>query len=299
MNDIRVGSVLGGRYAVDAVLGKGGMGTVYGAHDKQLERPVAIKVLHDADAMDDVAVKRFRREALALGALGHPHLCTVYDVGALADGVPFLVMERLDGMSLGARLKQLPPLSSALLAHLIAQAGDALSTAHEAGVLHRDIKPDNIYLSRAPGSTWTAKLLDFGVAKFSRNGLLGDADASLTKTGMVMGTPYYMSPEQARGQRDIDARVDIYALGVVAYECFAGKRPFAGTPLNLVLVKILSEKPESLARLRPDLDATVISVIEKAMSKNRDYRYASAREFGRELLRAERTARHSESKIKL
>ncbi len=291
MSDVHVGSVINGRYEVDAVLGKGGMGTVYGAHDLQLERKVALKVLHDADALDDVAVKRFKREAMALGKLGHPHLCTVYDVGALESGVPYIVMEHLDGMTLGQRLKQVPALGTSLLVHLLSQACDALSTAHDAGVLHRDIKPDNIFLVRESGSTWSAKLLDFGVAKFSKDGMLGDAEASLTKTGMVMGTPYYMSPEQARGQRDLDARLDVYAMGVVAYEALGGARPFAGTPINLILVKILSERPVSLATLRPTLPAEVVAVVEKAMSKNRDYRYAAAREFGHDLLRAVRRAK--------
>ena len=291
MSDVHVGSVINGRYEVDAVLGKGGMGTVYGAHDLQLERKVALKVLHDADALDDVAVKRFKREAMALGKLGHPHLCTVYDVGALESGVPYIVMEHLDGMTLGQRLKQVPALGTSLLVHLLSQACDALSTAHDAGVLHRDIKPDNIFLVRESGSTWSAKLLDFGVAKFSKDGMLGDAEASLTKTGMVMGTPYYMSPEQARGQRDLDARLDVYAMGVVAYEALGGARPFAGTPINLILVKILSERPVSLATLRPTLPAEVVAVVEKAMSKNRDHRYAAASEFGHDLLRAVRRAK--------
>ncbi len=291
MSEPSIGAVLGKRYVIDAVLGKGGMGTVYSALDLQLERKVAIKVLHEADAMDEVAVLRFKREALALGKLGHPHLCTVYDVGSVDTGVPYIVMEHLDGMSLGQRLKQAPALSTSLLVHVLSQACEALTVAHDAGVMHRDIKPDNIFLVREQGSTWSAKLLDFGVAKFSNNGMLGDAEASLTKTGMVMGTPYYMSPEQARGQRDIDGRVDVYAMGVVAYEALCGKRPFAGTPLNLVLVKVLSERPESLAVTRPDLTAEIVAVVEKAMSKNRDYRYATAREFGHDLLRAARRAR--------
>lgn len=291
MSEVQIGTLVSGRYEIDAVLGKGGMGTVYGAHDRQLGRRVALKVLHDADALDDVAVARFQREARLLGKVGHPNLCTIFDVGTLDKGVPYIVMERLEGMSLGYRLKQQPPLSVSLLVHLLAQAGDALSVAHDAGILHRDIKPDNIFLVREPGSTWSAKLLDFGVAKVTGAGLLGDADASLTKTGMVMGTPFYMSPEQARGQRDLDSRVDVYALGVVAYECLGGARPFAGTPLNLVLLKILSERPVSLGTLRPELPAELVAVVEKAMSKNRDYRYAHARDFGRDLTRAVRRAK--------
>jgi serine/threonine-protein kinase len=262
------------------------MGTVYEAEHIALGRSVAVKVLHSALALKTDAVRRFQQEARAAGAIGHPNICGVIDLGSLDDGSPYMVMERLTGETLADRVASERGLPFDDVVDILVQVLSALIAAHDQRILHRDIKPENVFLTARVGCPPLVKLLDFGVSK-----VMGDPasdprdDLSLTRTGMVMGTPYYMAPEQARGERTIDARVDLYACGVIMYESLTGKRPFTADNYNALLVQILQGTPRPARDLRPALPASYQAVIEKAMARRREDRYASAAEFQRELHR--------------
>jgi serine/threonine-protein kinase len=278
-----LGQTVGGRYLIKGVLGEGGMGTVYDAEHLGLSRQVAIKVLSPAQARKRVAVKRFQQEARAAGAIGHPNICEVYDLGLLDDGRPYLVMEKLVGQTLADRIAKEGGLPFDDVVEVMVQVLSGLVAAHEKGIIHRDIKPENIFLARRVGCPPIIKLLDFGVSKMMPEFQTGEDSLDLTRTGMVMGTPYYMSPEQARGERNLDGRVDVYACGVVMYEAIAGRRPFLAPNYNALLLAIINTSPRPLRELRPKTPPELEAIIMKAMAKNRDDRFASAKHFLREL----------------
>jgi len=279
-----LGKTIGGKYVVRSVLGEGGMGTVFEAEHLTIGRSVAVKVLHPNQARKKDAVRRFHQEARAAGAIGHPNICEVYDLGTLEDGSPYLVMEKLVGETLAERIAAEGGLPFEDVIDVLTQVLSGLVAAHEKGIVHRDIKPENVFLTRRVGCPPICKLLDFGVSKMIAP-LIGskEEDLDLTRTGMVMGTPYYMSPEQARGDRNLDARVDLYACGVILYEALTGKRPFTAANYNALLLQILSSKPRPARALRPALPAGFDGVLEKAMSRNRDDRYPSATDFQKDL----------------
>lgn len=213
-----IGRTLSGRYEIREVLGQGGMGTVYEGTHVGLGRPVAIKVLSPSQTRKRVAVKRFQQEARAAGAIGHPNICEIYDLGQLDDGRPYLVMERLVGRTFAERILRERGLPYDDVLSITAQVLSGLVAAHDKGIVHRDIKPENVFLAERIGAPPIVKILDFGVSKIlASESEGGDEQLSLTRTGMVMGTPYYMSPEQARGERNLDGRVDVYACGVMMY----------------------------------------------------------------------------------
>lgn len=278
-----IGVTVGERYRVVGILGEGGMGTVYDAEHLGLGRPVAIKVLNPAQAKKRVAVKRFQQEARAAGAIGHPNICEVYDLGLLEDGSPFLVMEKLIGQTLADRITREGGLPFDDIADVMIQVLSGLIAAHEKGIVHRDIKPENIFLARRVGCPPIAKILDFGVSKMMPAYATGEDSLDLTRTGMVMGTPYYMSPEQARGQRDLDGRVDVYACGVMMYEAIAGKRPFLAPNYNALLLAIINTLPRPLSEARPATPPDLESVVRRAMARHRDDRYVSAMQMMRDL----------------
>jgi eukaryotic-like serine/threonine-protein kinase len=271
-----IGMVVGGRYKVKGVLGEGGMGTVYDAEHIGLGRDVAIKVLNSSQAKKRVAVKRFQQEARAAGAIGHPNICEVYDMGLLDDGSPYLVMEKLVGQTLADRITKEGGLPFDELVEVMVQVLSGLIAAHDKGIIHRDIKPENIFLARRVGCPPIVKILDFGVSKMMPQFLNGEEQLDLTRTGMVMGTPYYMSPEQARGERNLDGRVDVYATGVMMYEAIAGKRPFLAPNYNALLLAIINTTPVPLRDIRPATPSQLEGVVQRAMAKNRGERYASA-----------------------
>jgi len=279
-----LGKTIGGKYVVRSVLGEGGMGTVFEAEHLTIGRSVAVKVLHPNQARKKDAVRRFHQEARAAGAIGHPNICEVYDLGTLEDGSPYLVMEKLVGETLAERIAAEGGLPFEDVIDVLTQVLSGLVAAHEKGIVHRDIKPENVFLTRRVGCPPICKLLDFGVSKMIAP-LIGskEEDLDLTRTGMVMGTPYYMSPEQARGDRNLDARVDLYACGVILYEALTGKRPFTAANYNALLLQILSSKPRPARALRPALPAGFDGVLDKAMSRNRDDRYGSATDFQKDL----------------
>jgi len=278
-----VGQNVGGRYRVKGVLGEGGMGTVYDAAHLGLGRDVAIKVLNPSQAKKRVAVKRFQQEARAAGAIGHPNICEVYDMGLLDDGSPYLVMEKLVGQTLADRINREGGLPFDELVEIMVQVLSGLIAAHDKGIVHRDIKPENIFLARRAGVPPIVKILDFGVSKMMPAFLNGEEQLDLTRTGMVMGTPYYMSPEQARGERNLDGRVDVYATGVMMYEAIAGKRPFLAPNYNALLLAIINTTPTPLTEVRPATPRALQMIVARAMAKNRGERYPSAGHLLRDL----------------
>jgi eukaryotic-like serine/threonine-protein kinase len=278
-----IGQTIGGRYRVLGVLGEGGMGTVYDAEHLGLGRHVAIKVLSPSQAKKRVAVKRFQQEARAAGAIGHPNICEVYDLGLLDDGSPYLVMEKLIGQTLADRIGKEGGLPFDELVDVMIQVLSGLIAAHDKGIVHRDIKPENIFLARRIGCPPIIKILDFGVSKMISQFQGGEEQLDLTRTGMVMGTPYYMSPEQARGERSLDGRVDVYACGVMMYEAIAGKRPFLAPNYNALLLAIINTNAKPLREIRPATPRELEAVVAHAMEKNRDERYPSAMHLLRDL----------------
>jgi serine/threonine protein kinase/tetratricopeptide (TPR) repeat protein len=276
-------------YRVLKLLGRGGMGTVYQAEDTRLGRQVALKFLPADLARDRHALERFQREARAASALNHPHICTIHDIneaepstrsGAAA---PFIAMELLEGQTLKERLRG-GPLPMQDVVDLGLQLADALSAAHAKGIVHRDIKPANVFIT----TRGTGKLLDFGLAKFVLEPLAGAPDAPTvtgewaTGAGVALGTVGYMSPEQVRGE-PLDARTDLFSLGVVLYEMATGEAPFQGATAGAVLGAILHLAPTAPARLNPGLPAELGRIVSKLLEKERALRYQSAADLGVDL----------------
>ncbi|HEU4580584.1 MAG TPA: serine/threonine-protein kinase [Polyangiaceae bacterium] len=273
---LKIGDRIDGKYEIKRLLGEGGMGAVYEGENTLIHRRVAIKVLHSGVAALEEAVKRFENEAQAAGRIGSDHIVEVLDLGRLDSGDRYMVMEFLKGESLSARIAARGRLSATEISHVGLQLLEGLSAAHEAGIIHRDLKPDNIFLiAQAKGRTDFVKILDFGISKFNALG----KDFSMTRTGSVMGTPYYMAPEQARGAKNLDARLDVYAAGVILYEAATGRVPFDGDTFNELLIKIVTEDSPPVRSVVPDLDPGLAEIIDKARQKNPDQRFASAREF--------------------
>lgn len=276
------GQVIDEKYQILRLLGTGGMGAVYEGENTRIKRRVAIKVLHASvsSAADNVA--RFEREAQAAGRIGSEHICEVLDLGVLADGSRYMVMEYLDGETLSQRIKKNGRLTPAQSIPLMAQVLDALGAAHAAGIVHRDLKPDNIFiLPSKAGRTDFIKILDFGVSKFSQ---ISGEEFNVTRAGAVVGTPYYMSPEQARGMAQVDARSDIYALGVVLYQATTGQVPFRAETFNELLFKIALELPPPPQQFVPDLDPEFSGIIQRAMAREQAHRFQSCGEFKDALL---------------
>jgi serine/threonine-protein kinase len=273
------GTLLAGRYCIKAVIAVGGMGAVYEALDERFGRPVAVKVVLRELAKDPRLVARFEREAGALARLSHPSFVHVHDFGATDDGVSYLVMERVTGTNLGDLLSKEGPLAPERAADLVEQALGALEVAHEAGIVHRDLKPANLMVIASGASRELVKVLDFGVAQLRT----GEAYSRLTRTGSIVGTPSFMSPEQARGE-EIDARSDLYAMGVVLYCLLTGKRPFEGTDLAEILHKVRNEPAPSADVRRPGVPPQLARIVDRAMEKNASRRYASAREMAQALV---------------
>jgi CheY-like chemotaxis protein len=266
------GALLGDRYRIGALLASGGMGAVYEAVREDLgEMPVAIKVLHPSIATDQDALRRFQREAQTVARLNHPNIVRVLDFQMPADEPAFLVMERLHGSSLGDAIRSGRRFSIEEVALVGSQALAALARAHAAEVIHRDLKPDNIYLASQPGGPDMVKVLDFGVAK-----LMGSQwNDKLTQTGMAVGTPAYMAPEQARGA-SVDARTDIYALGCLMFEALTGRSPYSADNYNALICEIQQGRSTRLATLMPELDPAFVGVVDKAMAREPADRFQTA-----------------------
>ena len=273
-----------GQYRIEGAIGAGGMGVVFRAHDTKLQRPVAIKFLSD-DLADAAARRRFQREAQMASSLNHPHILTVYDVGEL-DGRQYLVTEFVDGGTLKTWV-QSQPRSWEDIAELLTGVADGLAAAHQAGILHRDIKPDNILVT----ASGYAKLADFGLAKLEGGPRPTDVTRTLTeeqtRPGLIVGTIAYMSPEQASGNQ-LDARSDIFSFGVVLYEMLAGHRPFAAATNLELLQKVIHSTP---APLNGDFPEPLRAVVTKAIEKDPAKRYSSMRDLVVALRAAQRPSR--------
>ncbi|HEX4338161.1 MAG TPA: protein kinase [Polyangiaceae bacterium] len=275
---LSTGDVIDGKYRIVRLIGEGGMGAVYEGENIRIHRTVAIKVLHAGVAENQDAVQRFEREAQAAGRIGSEHIVEVLDLGNLPDGDRFMVMEFMDGDSLSARIQKRGRLTAQETYPVARQILEGLAAAHGAGIIHRDLKPDNVFLlKRRGGHADFVKLLDFGISKFSA--LSGESGFSMTRTGAVMGTPYYMSPEQAKGAKGMDHRADLYAVGVILYECVTGRVPFNADTFNELLFKIVLETPQPIEQVIPDSDPSFNLIIQKAMAREPAVRYQTSHEF--------------------
>ena len=280
--------VLAGRYALRQEIGRGGCAVVYEAHDLRLGRIVALKLVKTG-ARDSQAPARLAREARAGAALHHPNICALSDAGYLEDGRPYLVMERLHGETLTQLLHRIRQMTAEDAIDIALQLLSALAAAHQIGIVHRDVKPDNVFLIPRNGCGPFVKLLDFGMCRRAAPVVpqqrISD-DMTLTRAGQVVGTPEYMSPEQVSGKRQFDRRIDLYAVGVILYEALTGQRAFPGKDAREVVVSVLVRQLAPLRQLRPDVPVALERIITRAMTRDANIRYQSAEEFQRDLLQA-------------
>ena len=247
---VTIGQMIDSKYRIVRMLGEGGMGTVYEGQNVRIGHRVAIKVLHTDLASRSDILERFEREAQAAGRIGSEHIVEVYDLGELPGGIRYMVMEYLDGENLATRIEREGRMAPQQMAPIFGHVLEGIGAAHAAGIIHRDLKPENIFLVRdkKTGKDF-AKLVDFGVSKFAM-----PQAGSMTRTGSVIGTPFYMSPEQAKGIKHTDHRADLYSIGVVLYECATGKVPFHAETFNELMFKIVLEEAPDPVSLVPDID---------------------------------------------
>jgi serine/threonine protein kinase len=265
----RCGELLGDTYLLVSRIGAGGMGEVYAAQHRRLERQFAVKVLRAGG--DPKAADRFRREARAIARVENEFVVSVVDFGAAADGTPYIVMDLLRGVDLRALLEQAAPLPIPRAVSLVSDACHGVAALHQAGLVHRDLKPANLFVTkRATGEDW-CKILDLGVAKM---------DASIsTVDGALIGTVKYMAPEQLRDGASAGAPVDIYALGAILYECLSGDPPHSGASVQELMFKVMNEEPPRLDQLRPEIPAALATAVKHALAKRADQRFATVQAF--------------------
>ena len=281
-----IGQVLDGRYQILRKLGEGGMGEVYAARHIRLGKEVALKLLRHEIVSNQEAVKRFEQEARSASSIGHKNIIGLLDSGELPDGRIYLSMELLEGAPLNELIMQ--PVAPDRLLNILIQTGHGLAAAHKKGIVHRDMKPENVYVTTTPEGEDVAKILDFGIAKVSG----ADGNNHLTKTGTIFGTPFYMAPEQALGQ-NVDQRADVYAVGVIMYECFCGAVPFQGESFMGILTQHITAEPKPPSRMAAEHGRTlppgVEEIILHAMRKDPEHRYQSMDELIAALVGAYRT----------
>jgi eukaryotic-like serine/threonine-protein kinase len=273
LEDPLLGQTLAEKYLIEELIKRGGMGAVYRGKHVMMDKTVAIKVLRPALAGDDMVVARFSREAKAASRISHPHAVSVTDFGESENGVVFLVMEYLDGRTLKDIIRSEGQLPLERVLEIVRQVSGALDAAHQQGVIHRDLKSDNIMLSQTNGGDW-AKVLDFGIAKITQRE--GAQDNDITAANLVIGTPQYMSPEQCSQSGPIDARSDVYSLGVIVFEMLAGRVPFTGDSPTVIMMKQVQDEPPPVRDLRPGLPAGIGSLVKKALAKQPIDRFQTA-----------------------
>ncbi|MBI3205936.1 MAG: serine/threonine protein kinase [Myxococcales bacterium] len=274
------GDVIAGKYEVTRVLGAGGMGVVVAAHDRDLERDVAVKFLSAQGAENANVVARFMREAKAAVKISSEHVAKVIEVGRLEGGAPYIVMELLDGCDLSDEVAKGPlPVEAAL--DYVLQACEAIAEAHARGIVHRDLKPANLFLSKRADGSPIVKVLDFGISSM---GNPATVEHGLTRTGAIMGSPFYMSPEQAKSARSADARSDIWSMGAVLYELMAGRPPFTGETMGELVAAILTEEPAPLGSLCAELPKGLEAVVHRCLHKDPSARFSNVGELAQALL---------------
>jgi eukaryotic-like serine/threonine-protein kinase len=265
----RAGKVVGGKYRLTRRLGEGGMGEVYEAQHNVIGRRFAIKFLHAFLAQNTEAMTRFRHEAETAGGIEHENIGAALDFGTADDGTPYLVMEYLEGEDLAHLLVRTGPLPVARATYIVIQACRGLTAAHARGIVHRDLKPENLFVCRRTDGSDLVKVVDFGIAKLRTK-------VTVTQSGVTMGTPCYMSLEQAKGAKEVDHRTDIYALGVIMYEMLTGTRPYPGENYNEVLYNLFTTEPARLDSVRSGLPAGLSEVVHRAMAREARNRFDSA-----------------------
>jgi len=271
---IAVGQTIG-NYTITAKLGEGGMGVVYLAEHPIIGRKVAMKAIHPELSRNQEVISRFMTEAKSVNQIGNEHIVDINDFGTTAEGEFYFIMEFLQGESLADRLKRDKVLPAARALQIAAQFADALAASHDHGIIHRDLKPENIFLINKGATPDFVKVLDFGLAKLTQG---EERVTHKTRTGSVMGTPYYMSPEQCEGKANIDHRSDLYALGVILFEMVTGKVPFGGEGYGEIIVKHITVKPPSPRAINPLLSPAHEAVILRALEKERENRFQSMQE---------------------
>lgn len=277
---MKPGDLISGKYRLLRPLGAGGMGSVWAARNELTHRDFAIKFLHTELAQNQEALQRFFQEARICGQLRHPAVVDVFDLGQAEDGAPYLVMELLEGEGLDTRLKAAGVLLPVEVAEWMAFVARGLEEAHVHGVVHRDLKPGNVFLARLPTGELVPKILDFGVSKAT--GEKG-ADHIRTVSGAVLGSPAYMSPEQARGEVEIDGRSDIWSMGVILYESLTGQLPFKAANYNALMVAIMTQPHRPVHELAADVPPELAAVVDRALIKDRSLRIGQARELAERL----------------
>jgi eukaryotic-like serine/threonine-protein kinase len=277
-----LGQVIADRYHILKKLGEGGMGTVYLAEHVKMGRKSALKVMNPGMNTDPDSIARFNREASNASRLSHPNICGIYDFGETPDGLIYLAMEFIEGSSLTSLIEKGGSLPAPRAASIVHQTADALQVAHDAGIVHRDLKPDNIMVAKHRDGSDLVKVVDFGIAKASSS----DAQ-KVTKTGMVVGTPEYMSPEQLAGDK-LDGRSDIYSLGLVAFNCLTGALPFAAETAQEAMIMRLTDHPRTLAQVAPEKPwpEALQTTLDRALARDASDRYTSAAQFGRDFAAA-------------
>jgi len=274
MASVGPGTVVGGKYELVEPIGQGGMASVWRAKHTTLESPVAVKFLETYGTAREKMAKRFLREAKLAAHLKHRNVVHILDYGMMEDGQPFMIMELLRGTSLGDLIEGETPPTDLEILEIMAQVLGGLAAVHDEGIVHRDVKPDNIFMVKDADGTYP-KLLDFGISR-DTDGQSGDT--RMTNTGAVVGTPLYMSPEQARGMTDLDRRTDMWSVGMILYEAFTGELPFESPHMGDVLIKVATEDVPPLGVARPDLPPIVVDAVMRSLEKDRDARFETARE---------------------
>jgi eukaryotic-like serine/threonine-protein kinase len=272
---VEEGQILAGKYRVERVLGVGGMGVVVAAHHLELHERVALKLMLPELAGQPGAVARFMREARAAVKIKSEHVARILDVGSLENGAPFMVMEYLNGSDLAAWLRSSGPLVVEQAVDFLLQAGEAVAEAHALGIVHRDLKPANLFVIQRPDGQHSIKVLDFGISKVSDPAMAGGAT---TKTFALMGSPLYMSPEQMESARSVDARSDIWALGVILYELLTGTWPFNGETIPQLVLQVAKAAPTPLLSRRPDAPEGLEKVLMRCLEKDPNRRYQTVAE---------------------
>lgn len=277
---VELGTVVAGRYRIDRALGAGTMGVVVAAWHLELEQPVAIKFLNPAVLGAAEALERFRREARAAARIKSEHVVRVLDVGALPDGLPFIVMELLNGRSLEDELAARGPLPVVEAVSYVLQAIDALSEAHAAGVVHRDLKPANLFVAERSDRSQIVKVLDFGISKFTNDGM----GVGLTRTGMIVGSPLYMAPEQLRSTKTVDQRADIWALGTILFQLLTARTPYNADSAPDLYAMLLRDPPSAITQFRTGLPDGLEAIIMRCLERDPENRFQNVGELADALL---------------